>query len=171
MESPIDLFLKRRSIRKFTDQAVEPEKVDLLLKAAMAAPSAVNSRPWEFIVVDDPSRLAQLKAVLAYGKHNAPLAVVVCANQLIATNPAGWLFWLQDCAAATQSMLLAAVALGLGGVWIGVAPMAAQQRTVRKVLQIPVYVTPFCVVEVGYPAEEKPPRTQFEDRRVHHQVY
>jgi nitroreductase len=105
MDNPtIDAIFHRRSIRKYTDQPVEPEKLDLLLQAGMAAPSAMNCKPWEFIVVTDPEKLAQFRKRLIFGDRNAPAAIVVCGNPGLSINPAARLFWLQDCSAATENI-------------------------------------------------------------------
>lgn len=170
MNEVIDTILKRRSIRKYQDRPVEPEKLELLLQAAMAAPSAVNSQPWEFIVVTDPTAMNGLREKLPYGKHNAPAAIVVCGSPLHAKNPAAQLFWVQDCSAALENILVAAVSLGLGTVWIGGHPTPTAQ-SIRKALGIPAYVIPLGVVYVGYPAEEKEARTQYEEKKVFWQRY
>ena len=171
MNPTLETILHRRSIRKYTDQPVEPEKLDLLLKAAMAAPSAMNCRPWEFIVVTDPEKLAQFRKRLIFGDRNAPAAIVVCGNPGLSSNPAANMFWVQDCSAATENILIAAVGLGLGTVWIGVHPVAGFVRTVRKIMSIPKKVTPLCIIYVGYPESEKPARTQYDEQRVHRQKY
>jgi nitroreductase len=171
MNPTLETIFSRRSIRKYTDQPVEPEKLDLLLKAAMAAPSAMNCKPWEFIVVTDPEKLAQFRRRLIFGDRNAPAAIVVCGNPALSTNPAARLFWVQDCSAATENMLIAAVGLGLATVWIGVHPVAKFVKTVRAIMSIPGNVTPLCIIYVGYALEGKPARTQFEPQRVHYQEY
>ena len=167
----LDTIFKRRSIRKYTDQPVEPEKLDLLLKAAMSAPSAMNCKPWEFVVVTDPEKLAQFRKRLIFGDRNAPAAIVVCGNPGLSTNPAARLFWVQDCSAATENILIAAVGLGLGTVWIGVHPVAKFVKTVREIMSIPKKVTPLCIIYIGYPESEKPARTQYDEQRVHRQKY
>jgi len=167
----LDTIFKRRSIRKYTDQPVEPEKLDLLLKAAMAAPSAMNCRPWEFILVTEPEKLAQFRKRLIFGDRNAPAAIVVCGNPALSTNPAARLFWVQDCSAATENILIAAVGLGLGTVWIGVHPVAKFVKTVREIMSIPKAVTPLCLIYVGYSADEKTARTQYNEQRVHREKY
>jgi nitroreductase len=172
MDNPIlETIFQRRSIRRYTDQQVEPEKLDLLLKAAMAAPSAMNCRPWEFIVVTDPEKLAQFRKRLMFGDRNAPAAIVVCGNPALSTNPAARLFWVQDCSTATENMLIAAVGLGLGTVWIGIHPVAQFVKTVRDIVSIPRKVTPLCVIYVGYPVDGKPARTQYDEQRVYRQKY
>ena len=171
MNAPIDLIFQRRSIRKYTPQLVEREKLDLLLKAAMAAPSAMNCKPWEFVVVTNPDSLAQFRKQLPFGDRNAPAAIVVCGNPGLSTNPAARLFWVEDCSAAAENILIAAVGLGLGTVWVGVHPVAEFVRIVREIAGLPKYVTPLGLIYVGYPAEEKPSRTQYAAERVHWQQY
>ncbi len=97
MNPTLESLFRRRSIRKYTEQPVEPEKLDLLLQAAMAAPSAMNCKPWEFVLVTDPEKLAQFRKRLIFGNRNAPAAIVVCGNPSLSANPAARLFWEQDC--------------------------------------------------------------------------
>jgi nitroreductase len=171
MNPTLDAIFRRRSIRKYTAQPVEPENLDLLLQAAMAAPSAMNCKPWEFVVVTDPEKLAQFRSRLLFGDRDAPAAIVVCGNPSRSANPAARLFWVQDCSAAAQNILIAATGLGLGSVWIGVHPVTEFARVVRQVAGLPRHVTPLCIVYVGYAAEEKPSRTQYDEGRVHWQRY
>jgi nitroreductase len=171
MNSTLETIFKRRSIRKYTDQPVEPEKLDLLLQAAMAAPSAMNCKPWEFVVVTDPEKLAQFRKRLIFGNRNAPAAIVVCGNPSLSTNPAARLFWVQDCSLAGENILIAAAGLGLGTVWVGVHPVAEFVRVVREIVSLPKHITPLGLLYVGYPAEEKPARTQYDAGRVHWQKY
>jgi nitroreductase len=171
MNPILDAIFKRRSIRKYTDQPVEPEKLDLLLKAGMAAPSAMNCKPWEFILVTEPEKLAQFRTRLIFGDRNAPAAIVVCGNPGLSTNPAARLFWVQDCSAAAENILIAAVSMALGAVWIGVHPVAKFVKTVRSIMSIPKSVTPLCIIYVGYPVEEKPARTQYDEQRIHREKY
>ncbi len=162
----IDWILKRRSIRKFTDQQVSNEQVTTILEAAMAAPSAMNLKPWKFIVVRGEEQLAELRKALPFGKIEAPCAIVVCGDLRSIKRPAMERFWEQDCSAATQNILLATTVLGLGSVWCGVHPINMIERSVRAVLKIPSGVIPLNVIFLGYPAEEKPPRTQFSENNV-----
>jgi nitroreductase len=171
MNPVIETIFKRRSIRKYKDQPVEPDKLDLLLQAGMAAPSAMNCKPWEFILVTDPEKLACFRKELIFGNRNAPAAIVVCGNPALSTNPAARMFWVQDCAAVAENILIAAVSLGLGTVWVGIHPVPGFVKTVRKILSIPRSVTPLNVIYVGYPLEEKPARTQYSGERVYQQVY
>jgi nitroreductase len=100
-----------------------------------------------------------------------PAAIVVCGNESIANNSVARFYWAQDCSAAAENILIAAAGLGLGAVWLGVYPLPSVIKPVSEVLNIPPLVIPLCVIYVGYPAEEKPPRTQYDERRVHWQEY
>ncbi len=160
-----DAILARRSIRSFQDKPVERNKIELLLKAAMAAPSACNLQPWAFIVVDEPDTLALLKEATEQGKYNAPLAIVVCGiNKHIPWEGNGW---MQDCGAAAQNMLLAAQEQGLASVWIG----GFDAPALAAALSIPDGVSPMCVIELGYPAYAREPLTWYTEEAVHWQTY
>jgi nitroreductase len=171
MNSTLESIFRRRSIRKYTDQPVEPEKLDLLLQAAMAAPSAMDCKPWEFVIVTDPEKLAKFRKRLIFGNRNAPAAIIVCGNPGLSTNPAARLFWQQDCSIAAENILIAAVSLGLGTVWVGIHPVNEFVRIVREITGMPKRVTPLGLIYVGYPAEEKPARTQYNARRIHRDTY
>lgn len=173
MDNPVlKAIFSRRSIRKFTEQKVEPEKVKTLLEAAMAAPTATNSQPWEFIVVDDPEQINRIRTVMPLARYNAPLWIVVCGNPGIGGHAtAARMFWVQDCSAAIENMMIAAVGQGLGSVWCGIHPVSTLVKLVKGALNIPDGVTPLGLIEIGYPAEEKQSRTQYLEHRVHWQEY
>jgi nitroreductase len=150
---------------------VAPELVERLLMAGMAAPSASNKRPWEFVVVDDPDLLGKLQLRLIFGRHRPPLVIIVCGH-MGRTYPAPARdFWVQDCSAAAQNILLAATALGLGSVWIGIHPVRLLSRAVAGLLKLPKEVMPLGALYVGHPAETKEPRTQYDPARVHRNGY
>jgi nitroreductase len=171
MPEIVDIILSRRSIRQFTAEAVEEASLTLLLKAAMSAPTACNSQPWEFIVVTQKEVLDQIRAKLLFARYNAPAAIVVCGNVGIANNSAARDHWVQDCSAATENILIAAAGMGLGTVWIGVYPYPSKSKPLAEVLGIPEQVVPLSMVMVGHPAERKEPRTQYDERRVYWQCY
>ena len=150
---------------------MEPEKIDLLLQAAMAAPTAMNCKPWEFVVITDAEKLADCRKRLIFGNRNAPAAIIVCGNPSLSLNPAARLFWVQDCSLAGENILIAATAMGLGTVWVGVYPVAEFMRVVRKIAGLPKNVKPLGLLYIGYPAEEKPARTQYDVKRIHWQGY
>ena len=156
----------RRSIRFYQDRPVEREKLVKLLKAAMAAPSACNIQPWEFVVVTEPEAVVQIKGTIAkWGDWNAPAVIVVCSYPALIPWQGG--DGKEDCAAAIENILVAATAMGLGTVWIG----GFDPAVVRTTLDIPESVVPIGLVYVGYPAEEKEPRTQYLEEAVHWQKY
>ena len=167
----LSAIFQRRSIRKYTDQPVESEKLELLLQAAMAAPSAMNSKPWEFVVITDSTKLAQCRKRLIFGNRNAPAAILVCGNSEASANRVAKNFWVQDCSAAIENILVAAVGLGLATVWIGIHPVKRFERTLREITGLPAEVTPLGLVYVGYGAEQKESRSQYDPERVHWQVY
>jgi len=166
MEDTLTIIRKRRSIRKFTDQPVEREKIQQLLEAAMAAPSAMNAQPWEFVVITEKEVMDKFRRALMFAKMNAPAAICVLGSSRMQKGKAGDKFWMQDCSAATENILLAATALGLGSVWIGVHPVTIFKRQVSSILNLPEGVTPLNLIYIGYPAETKDARTQYEEERV-----
>lgn len=167
-QSALDNIFARRSIRRYTDEPVSEEGVKTLLEAAMAAPSASDRRPWHFIVVHERATLDALAKRHPYAKmlFEALLCVVPCADPAISD---AW--WVQDCSAATENLLLAATALGLGAVWIGVYPRTERVQAVREVLGIPESIMPLCLIPIGHPAERKEPRTRYDAARVHQEKW
>ena len=162
----MDAIVSRRSIRKYTSQAVSDEVVRELLSAAMSAPSAGNQQPWQFVVIRSRRILDQVPSVHPYSQmiREAGLAILVCGDLQLETH-AG--FWVQDCSAATQNLLLAAHAKGLGAVWLGVYPREARVAGLRQLLGLPDHVIPLALVPVGYPAENRPLANRFIPQRVH----
>ena len=171
MTDTLDIIYRRRSIRAFQPGAVPRELLLELLRAAMAAPSAVDRQPWEFVVVTSPGRLHLLQDILPYGKYPAPAAILVCGRPDLAQNETDGNFWVQDCSAATENLLLAAAGLNLGAVWTAVYPKQDLILQVNHILGIPSFVIPLNVVLVGWPGEEKPARTQYREDRVHWEQY
>lgn len=160
----------RKSIRKYEKRFVEPEKVELLLKAAMAAPSAGNQRAWEFIVVTDEKILQQLSSASPYATpmKEAPLGIIVLANTNEIRHPK---FPQQDLAAASENILLEAVELGLGAVWLGIAPAKERMEKVSEILGIPKHVEPFAMIPVGYPVENRIEEDRYDCAKVHYNRY
>jgi nitroreductase len=163
----IQTIFSRRSIRKYTKEPVPEDVIKTLLEAAMAAPSAHNWKPWHFVVITERETLDQLANAHKYAKmlHEAPLCISVCGDESVSPH-----FWEQDCSAATQNILLSATALGLGSVWCGVYPGEDRSRTLRvisEILGIEGSFKPLNLIAIGYPAEEKEPRTQYDESRVH----
>jgi len=150
----LENILTRRSIRKYTDKPISEEDILDILKTAMAAPSARNLQPWEFIVIDNREILDKIPDIQPYTKMilQAPLAFVVCGNAKVSEN-----YWVQDCSAATQNLLLAIHAKGLGAVWCGLYPNKERVDGIKKLLNLPENIIPLNIIPAGYPAEEKEP--------------
>jgi nitroreductase len=165
-----EALLTRRSVRRYTSDPVSEEMVTQLLRAAMAAPSARNQRPWHFIVVRDHSLLAKVAAANPNGAMvaHAAVALVVCADLGLVKSEG---FWVQDCAAATQNLLIAAHATGLGAVWCGIYPREQRMAGLRAIFDLPGHVVPFAVVAAGYPRELPPPGDRFDETRIHMDSY
>ncbi|MBO3804054.1 MAG: nitroreductase family protein [Candidatus Brockarchaeota archaeon] len=162
----LEAILSRRSIRRYGRREVPDEVVEKLLAAAMSAPSAGNEQPWHFVVIKDRELLDAIPRFHPYSQmlKEAPLAVLVCGDPALEKH-AG--FWVQDCSAATQNLLIAAHALGLGGVWLGVYPLEERVKGIRNLLKIPERIIPFALVSLGYPEEKKPPANRYDSSRVH----
>jgi nitroreductase len=160
----LETIFARRSIRKYTAEPVTEEEEKTLLEAAMAAPSASNKKPWHFLVVRDRKTLDALAEAHPHAAmlKTATLCVAVCGDP----EPSGE-YWIQDCAAATENLLLAATALGLGTCWLGVHPRQPRKEAVRPVLGVPDHLEILNLIAVGRPDETKEPRTQFDAARVH----
>jgi nitroreductase len=163
----IQVMLSRRSIRRYTQQPVTDEVIDELLKAAMSAPSAHNQQPWQFIVIRDRQILNEIPKFHPYAQmlKSAPLAILVCGDEKALSAPD---YWPQDCAAATQNILLAAHSLGLGAVWLGVYPSQSRRQELKKLCALPDPITPFALVSIGHPTEGKPPANRYDAARVHY---
>ncbi len=160
----------RRSIRDFTAEPVTDAQIETLLRAAMAAPSAGNAQPWGFIVVKDRATLDAIPEMHPYAKmaKKAPVAILVCGDTS-KEKYAG--YWPQDCAAATQNLLLAAVAQGLGAVWTGVHPVAERVTKFRASFTLPEQIVPFAFIPLGHPAEAKQPADRFDPARIHQETW
>jgi nitroreductase len=162
----LEALMTRRSVRAYTDEPVSDDQVRKILAAGMQAPSASNRQPWHFVVLRQRERLNALAEVLPFGKMlmQAPLGIVVCADGGL--QPLAG-YWAQDCAAATQNILLACHALGLGAVWIGVYPRDERVAALRKLLSLPATLTSLCAIAIGWPAEHPAPVDRFLPDRIH----
>lgn len=163
MDERLRTIYARRSVRKYTADPVEEAEIRSLLEAAMAAPSGSDRQPWQFVVVTDRRTLDELAAAHPYGKMiaGAPLAIAVCGDRSVSD------WWAQDCSAATENLLLAATALGLGAVWIGCHTRPDREQAVRRCLEIPDSIGVLSLIAVGHPAEWPSARTQYKPDKVH----
>lgn len=162
-------ILSRVSVRRYADRPVSPEQVSAILHAAMSAPSGVNRQPWELIVVDAPDLLKRLADALPYAKMTAqaPVAIVVCGNKDRFLDGVDDVLWEQDLSAASENILLAAHAIGLGGVWTCVYPHEERMTPVRSILNLPDNIIPFNLIPVGYPLTDHAPMDKWHPDRVH----
>ena len=162
----MEIILTRRSIRKYTEQPVSDEVLKELLEAAMCAPSAGNRQPWCFVVINDRKILDDIPNYHPYAQmlKEAPAAILVCCDSDLQMGDYG----VQDCSAATQNILLAAHAKGLGAVWLGVYPTEARVTDIKRLLNLPENIIPISLISVGYPAEQKSPPDHYRADRVHY---
>lgn len=163
----LEAIRTRRSVRSFMAKPIPKETIEELLRAAMSAPSAGNEQPWQFLVIDDRKKLDSITGVNPNAKmcKEAQAAILVCGDTTKEKYPG---FWVQDCAAATQNILLAAHERGLGSVWTGIYPIPERVQGFRQLLTIPDTIIPFCLVPLGYPAKESPQVDRFQRDRVHY---
>ncbi len=164
-------ILSRKSVRSYTDRAVSREQLDTLVRAAMAAPTGRDMRPWKFIVVDNKATIDSLAPLLPYAKmlKEAQAAIVVCGD-LSVTDDEGKpsTNWTFDCSAATENLLLQAEAMGLGAVWTGVYPYEERVAVVKKAFRLPSYIAPLCVIPIGYPKGNPQPKDKYKKENIHY---
>ena len=166
----IENIMTRTSVRQFTSHPIAKDTLEMIVRAGMAAPSAMNKQPWAFVVVTEKEMLDSLCAVHPYSNlKTATAAIVVCGDLEKAINGFGREYWIQDCSAATENILLAAHALGLGAVWCGVYPNPNVLPQVTRVLGVPSWVIPLNIITMGYPAGESQPKDKWKPENVHYQ--
>lgn len=171
-QSPTDVFEvihNRKSVRQYQEKTVPDEKIETMLRAAMAAPTARNIQPWQFYVITSREVLNQLAESLPYAKMlaHAPMAIVVAGDtQKGNPNEEQIHNWTLDCAAATQNLLLAAEAQGLGAVWTGVYPYQLRIDAVKKALNLPDHIVPLNIIPVGYPKEDVQPKDKWDPEKI-----
>ena len=163
MDQRLNILFARRSIRAYSGEPISQADIQSLLEAGMAAPSGSNMKPWHFVVTTDAPTLRALADRHPYGKMlaGAALAIAVCGDPAVSD------WWVQDCSAATENILVAVSGLGLGGVWLGCHGRPEREQAVRDVLGIPRHTGVLSLLSIGHPAEDKPARTQYDPARVH----
>ena len=176
--SALDVILSRKSVRSYTDQPVSDEQVETMLRAAMAAPTGMNVQPWRFVVVRDQAVKDKLAGPRGGMIAQAPVVFVICGETTLMRKPFGQPDaeavevengnWTQDCSAATENLLLAAEALGLGAVWTAAFPYEDRVAPIREALGLPDNVAPLCVVPCVYPAGDDQPKDKWKPENIHY---
>ena len=166
----IQNIMTRVSVREFTGEKISEAQLETLLRAAMAAPSAINKQPWAFIVVTDEAKIAALGEALPYSRcSNKPaVAIIPCGDLSKAIEGEMANFWINDVSAATENLLLAAHAMGLGAVWTGLHPDMNRAKMVQEMLGLPEHIIPLCVVPVGVPAEQPEVKDKYKQENIHY---
>ena len=166
----INNIMTRVSVREFTGEKISEAQLDTLLRAAMAAPSAINKQPWAFIVVTDEAKIAALGEALPYSRcSNKPAVAIIPCGDLSKAIPGEMAnFWINDVSAATENLLLAAHAMGLGAVWTGLHPDMNRAKMVQEMLGLPEHIIPLCVVPVGVPAEQPEIKDKYKPENIHY---
>jgi nitroreductase len=162
-----EAILTRRSIRKYTKKKITDDIVEKLLQAAFSAPSAGNQQPWHFVILNDRKILNVIHTFHPSAKMltEADTAILVCGDLDLEKFKG---YWMIDCAAATENILLAAHGLGLGACWLGLYPREGRVAGMRKLLHLPIHIIPFALISLGYPAETKPRGERYNTKRIHH---
>ena len=169
MNEVLQAITHRRSIRHYTDEPVDRATIVKLLKAGMAAPSASNRQPWEFIAITDRKTLNRIAEVHSNAEmlDHAPLCICVCGDLQAYDGVEG--IWVQDCSAATENILLAAEALRLGAVWCGVHPGKSLAQAIRTILGMPAHIALLNVIAIGYPDENPSVKDKWREDKIHWQ--
>ncbi len=162
----LDAIKTRRSIRRFKEKEISDHDIKELLAAAMQAPSAGNEQPWHFVVIKERPFLEKIPSIHPYASmaKEASAAILVCADPALEKYRG---FWVQDCSAAVENLLLAAHAKGFGAVWCGIYPNDERMAPFRKMFGLPENIIPFALIPIGHPGEEKKPEDRFRPERVH----
>ena len=161
----LEAIHSRRSVRRYQDKPVPEELVRKLLAAGMSAPSARDAQEWKFVVIDDKAMLTEIGAINPNAKmaQHAPMAILVCADLSLEKSVG---YWVVDCAATVENILLAAHALGLGAVWTGVYPRQERMDGLKKLVGLPEGVMAHSLIVLGYPAEQPAPQDRYQSDRV-----
>ena len=162
--SVVDNILNRKSVRTYSDKKIEQDKIDTILKCAMAAPSAMNKQPWELLVVTDKKILEQVSSIVPNASYcrTCQLAIIVCGNKSVSEN-----FWIQDCCAVTENILLTVESLKLGAVWCAVFPNDAKVKQIQELFKLPEDVIPLNVIPMGYPLVKENPKDKYSSKKIH----
>lgn len=168
-QAALDNILTRVSVRHFTGEPVAQEQIDALLRAGMAAPTAVNKQPWAFLVIDQPDMLTAIGEAFPNSRvqNGASLAIVACGDLNKALEGEAQDYWIQDVSAATENILLAAHAMGLGAVWSGIYPNSERTDRAKQFFNLPEHIVPLCIITIGHPAEQPAVKDKYKPENIH----
>ncbi len=171
--STLEIIQSRASVRQFTTEKPSAEQIDNILRSAFSAPTAMNKQPWHFLVIDDAALLQQIGEQFPNSRvgNNCQVCIIPCGDMTLTFEGAAREFWVQDVSAATQNILLAAHAQGLGAVWTGLYPDLARVAQLRALLSLPEHIMPLCIVPIGYPAEHPAVKDKYNAARIHRNVW
>lgn len=164
INSAIDNILNRKSVRTYSDRTIEQDKIDIILKCAMAAPSAMNKQPWELLVITDKELLKKVASVAPNASYSrsCQLAIIVCGNKSVSEK-----FWVQDCCAVSENILLAVESLQLGAVWCAIYPDEVKVQQIQECFSLPENIIPLNVIPIGYPSAKEYPKEKYNSKKIH----
>ncbi|MCE1166215.1 MAG: nitroreductase family protein [Bacteroidetes bacterium] len=173
MNSTLETIFRRKSVRNFKEAVIDDDTLEIILRAGMAAPSAVDKRPWEFILIKEKNTLLELARSLPYAKmaEKAAAGIVVAGNTLKQWGSGDLGYWVQDCSAATENILLAVESLDLGAVWTALHPYKDRKKIVTDLLGIPEHVVPLNFIPVGIPAGNPEPKDKYNPGVIHYEKW
>lgn len=163
-----EAIYKRRSVREFEEKHVSQEIIKSLLEDAMAAPSACNKKPWEFYVIRNKEKQELIKKGIKYSNFNSDVLIIVAGNTNNSLTKDDNDFWIQDCSAAIENILISAVSFGLGTCWCGLYPVKNRMERVKEILEIEDHIIPLGAIHIGYPKKEIEGRTQYDENKIHY---
>lgn len=162
-------IMSRTSVRSYTGQTIQKKDLETIVKAGMSAPTAVNKQPWAFVVIDNKEMMNKLAEQLKNASmlKNAAAAIVVCGDLSLALTGEGQEYWIQDCSAATENILLAAHSMGYGAVWCGIYPNKERMKVLYSELSLPENVIPLNIIPIGVPDKKNEPKDKWKPERLH----
>lgn len=165
----IKSIMSRTSVRSYTDQTIQKKDLETIVKTGMSAPTAVNKQPWAFVVIDNKEMMNKLAEQLKNASmlKNAAAAIVVCGDLSLALTGEGQEYWIQDCSAATENILLAAHSMGFGAVWCGIYPNKERMKVLYSELSLPENVIPLNIIPIGVPDKKNEPKDKWKPERLH----